>query len=214
MSVRDDRLRFLPLAPLGQHEPMDNGAAPEKKTPVEQAFDVFVYAPLGLALEARSLLPRLVERGRQQVMMARLVGKFAVGQGQKKSTKVLGRAGDQASAVLTDLGLLAREADADDRTRPTPAGPVDAPAAELPVPAAVTVPVVDPGADAGAAASPPSVDVAIDLAIADFDSLAASQVIPRLPGLSSTELEAVRNYEAVHRGRKTVLNRIAQLQSA
>ena len=62
--------------------------------------------------------------------------------------------------------------------------------------------------------APRSDEGAIDLAIADFDSLAASQVIPRLPGLSSDELEAVRTYEAVHRGRKTVLNRIAQLQSA
>ncbi|MDQ6697155.1 MAG: hypothetical protein M3Z46_06825 [Actinomycetota bacterium] len=189
---------------------MDDGAAPEKKTPVEHAFDVFVYAPLGLALEARSLMPRLVERGRQQVMMARLIGKFAVRQGQKESTKVLGRAGEQATAALSDLGLLPRDGDPVGRTAAAPkvadgAGDVTATVVSVPAPA--------PAAPASDAVTP-SVDPATHLAIADFDSLAASQVVPRLPGLSSTELEAVRNYEAVHRGRKTVLNRIAQLQSA
>jgi len=193
---------------------MDNGAVPEKKSPVEQAFDVFVYAPLGLALEARSLMPRLVERGRNQVMMARMIGKFAVRQGQSESTKVLGKASVQASMVLSDLGLLVRDAG----ERAGSAGPaagdtidtIDAPLADAPETSQVAAP---PDAEPSANAAP-STDVATDLAIADFDSLAASQVIPRLPGLSSAELEAVRDYEAVHRGRKTVLNRIAQLQSA
>ena len=39
----------------------------EKKTRLEQALDLFVYAPLGLALTAREELPRLVEKGRQQL---------------------------------------------------------------------------------------------------------------------------------------------------
>jgi hypothetical protein len=37
-------------------------------------------------------------------------------------------------------------------------------------------------------------------------------VLPRLEGLVPSELEAVRAYEAGHRGRKTILGRIAQLQ--
>ena len=51
-----------------------------------------------------------------------------------------------------------------------------------------------------------------DLAIPSYDSLAASQVVPRLDGLSSIELEAVRRYEEAHRGRRTVLGKIALLQ--
>jgi hypothetical protein len=39
-------------------------------------------------------------------------------------------------------------------------------------------------------------------------------VVNRLAGLSAGELEAVRAYEAANRGRKTILNKIAQLQSA
>ena len=58
----------------------------------------------------------------------------------------------------------------------------------------------------------PGPDVA-DLAITDYDSLSASQVVTRLPGLTLDELEAVRAYEAAHRGRKTILNKVAQLQS-
>lgn len=54
---------------------------------------------------------------------------------------------------------------------------------------------------------------AVSLAISDYDSLAASQVIPRLAGLSSEELDTVQRYERHNRGRKTILGRIAQLQS-
>lgn len=52
-----------------------------------------------------------------------------------------------------------------------------------------------------------------DLAIPGYDSLSASQVLPRLPGISEVELEELRRYEASNRGRKTILNRIAQIQS-
>ena len=52
------------------------------------------------------------------------------------------------------------------------------------------------------------------LAIPDYDNLSASQVVPRLGGLSDGELDAVRRYEAAERGRKTILNKIAQLRSA
>ena len=176
---------------------MNDGAGSDKKSPVEQAADVFLYAPLGLALEVRRLLPQLVERGRQEVTMARMVGRFAVQKGQSDATKVLGRAGDQANAVLTDLGLLNREVGS---AAPAPS---DQP---IPSPSEVV-------SDAPPVVSRPAAS-ASGLAIADYDSLAASQVIPRLPGLSREELEAVRGYEAGNRGRKTVLNRIAQLQSA
>ena len=56
-------------------------------------------------------------------------------------------------------------------------------------------------------------EVAATLAIPDYDSLSASQVVPRLESLSDAELDAVREYEASNRGRKTILNKIDQLQS-
>jgi len=49
------------------------------------------------------------------------------------------------------------------------------------------------------------------LAIPGYDTLSASQVVQRLPGLSPEELEAVRLYEVAGRNRKTVLLKAAQL---
>ena len=51
------------------------------------------------------------------------------------------------------------------------------------------------------------------LAITGYDSLSATQVLPRLEGLTPEELEAVRAYEDAHRGRRTILGRVAQLQA-
>lgn len=50
------------------------------------------------------------------------------------------------------------------------------------------------------------------LAIPGYDSLSASQVVQRLAGLSKDELSAVGAYEEAHRGRRTILNRVNQLQ--
>ena len=44
------------------------------KSPVDQWFELFVYAPLGFALDARQLFPKLVDRGRSQVVLARVIG--------------------------------------------------------------------------------------------------------------------------------------------
>jgi hypothetical protein len=38
--------------------------------------------------------------------------------------------------------------------------------------------------------------------------------MPRLESLSTDELELVRTYEVANRGRKTILNKIAQLQAS
>lgn len=51
------------------------------------------------------------------------------------------------------------------------------------------------------------------LAIPDYDLLAASQVVKRLDGLDADQLEAVRVYEAATRDRRTILHKIARLQS-
>ena len=50
------------------------------------------------------------------------------------------------------------------------------------------------------------------LAIPGYDSLAASQVVQRLAGLAADELAAVGAYESAHRGRRTILTRVRQLQ--
>lgn len=168
-------------------------------------MDLLVYAPLGFALEARSLLPKFVERGKNQVTMAKMVGQFAVQQGQVEASKRLGPVQEQVEAILADLGLV-----------PRPTGAPDAPAAD-PVSEAPPAPVVravpDPEPEPRVTPDPEPAPDAAGLAIPDYDSLAASQVVPRLRALGADELEAVRAYEAAGRGRKTILNRIAQLQA-
>jgi len=180
----------------------------DPKTPAEQAVEMIIYAPIGFALEARKLLPTFVDRGRQQVQMARMIGKFAVGQGQIEAGKRLSRAQTQAqrqaNAILGELGLTGDDHAADKRD--TVISPVSSPSSATPDHVA---PSPTPGTavqreQASAASS--------ELAIAEYDSLAASQVIPRLNGLGADELEALRVYESGHRGRKTILGRIAQLQ--
>lgn len=84
-------------------------------------------------------------------------------------------------------------------------------------PGVLTDDVLDnpPGADLDGVPGAPTVLADDDaLPIPDYDSLSASQVAARLPGLAPDELETVRAYEAAGRARKTVLNRIAALQAA
>ena len=48
-------------------------------------------------------------------------------------------------------------------------------------------------------------------ALADYDTLSASQVVRRLPSLGRDELRAVHRHEVSHRNRRTILNRASQL---
>lgn len=174
----------------------------DPKGPAEHAVELVFFAPIGFALEAKSLLPTFIERGRQQVTMAKVVGRFAVSQGQTVGRKRLSKAQAQAEALMAEFGLGPAAANGSSTGAATSGG-ADRPSA------------VD---GAGAVAEAPMPRVAQSsaasggLAIADYDSLAASQVIPRLAGLDAVELEAVRAYESSHRARKTILGRIAQLQ--
>jgi hypothetical protein len=175
----------------------------EDKTPidhlVEGAVDLFVYAPIGLFFEAPTLLPKLAEQGRVHANNARLFGQFAVKFGEAEMRRRFGDVEQQAVGLLKMFGLLP-----DDESDAAPTGS----AATSPPPSVVTR--LEPVGGNGEAPSGPAVD---DLAIPDYDSLSASQVVTRLEGLSPDELEAVRAYEAAHRGRKTILNKAAQLQA-
>jgi hypothetical protein len=63
--------------------------------PLYEVFlDYAVFAPIGLVLEAVEELPKLSEKGRErvekQVMLARMLGRLAFGQAQRKFEKVTG----------------------------------------------------------------------------------------------------------------------------
>lgn len=55
----------------------------------ERLLDLFVYVPLGLALEAKDLVPKLAERGRGQVALTRLAGTVAARRGQNEAAKMV-----------------------------------------------------------------------------------------------------------------------------
>jgi hypothetical protein len=177
----------------------------DERTPidglVEAAVDLFVYAPIGLFFEAPSLLPKLAEQGRVHANNARLFGQFAVRHGEAEVRRRLEGVEAQAEGLLRMFGLLPED---------EPAAASE-PASDRPrvVRGESAAPRRRPEAGNGQEPAGPDVD---SLAIPDYDSLSASQVVTRLEGLSPDELEAVRTYESAHRGRKTILNKVAQLQ--
>lgn len=173
----------------------------DEKTPLEQALDLFVYAPLGLALTVQEELPKLVEKGRTrvsgQVMMAKMIGQFAVQQGQREAEKTAKKAVER----LSEMGIVRVET-----APPVPAATVPGP---VPAPAPASRPEPAPSTTNGGGVPPVT-----ELAIPGYDALSASQVVQRLAGLSAAELEAVARYESATRHRKTILSRVSQLQNA
>ena len=165
-----------------------HGLVTERKTPIEQAVDLFFYAPLGLLMNVEEIVPQLAERGRKQVVLARMMGQYTVRKGQAR-----------AERVLTQLQNLAASQD-----RPDGVPATLAPGAPTTLAPQTSAPVARPQHNG---------EVAATLAIPDYDSLSASQVVPRLESLSAGELDAVRAYESSNRGRKTILNKIDQLKS-
>lgn len=67
----------------------------------EQLLDLLVYMPIGLALEAKELLPKLADRGRGQVALTRLAGKVASAKGQSEARKVFDQVTDVVETLLT-----------------------------------------------------------------------------------------------------------------
>jgi hypothetical protein len=180
--------------------------AQPRRSPLDSILDVVVYAPIGAFFHGPEVVGELAERGRTQVNNARVVGKLAVHKGRAE----VERLGSAAQHHLTDaLVAAARAAGAPlaGAERPEPTAHDDGS-------------VVDADASDAAAPGPSlrvvpeSVPTHADLPIPDYDNLSASQVVPRLDDLADDELAAVRDYEQAHRGRMTILSRIAQLQAS
>jgi hypothetical protein len=108
--------------------------------------------------------------------------------------------------------------------RPPSQGP-DVPAHEAPQAADVLSVLTTAEEPAATPAAAPSVAAVEDVAsgpvpevdslpIPGYESLAASQVIPRLTALTPDELRAVGAYERATRRRQTILHRVSQLLAA
>lgn len=182
---------------------------PEQRTLPERLVELALFVPVGIAASVVEELPSLAEKGREklsgQLELARLIGKMAVGQAQRRLGKEPPRPSAPPESPVGEppvSGSPAAGAAASPRPRPTPPakGPVQ-------TAAKAASPVAKRAAGAGAA---PTV---ADLPIPGYDTLAASQVVQRLGSLRPEELDAVRRYEVATRGRRTILHRIAQLST-
>jgi hypothetical protein len=179
--------------------------------PIAHALDFALYAPIGAAAlfvdVAPEILRTVVARGRAEVEVRH----------EQVSGRIRHAKGAGEVAVAFGVPMLRRKIEA--RLASLRANGDAAPPAQ---PAAATLPA--------AATVPSAVSVTIDdtvatnnvngngrhgdsdaLAIPGYDALSASQVVERLAGLSGAELAAVREYEAGHRRRRTILGKIEQL---
>ncbi len=151
--------------------------------PLRRAFDLCLYAPVGVAVTVVEDLPELIAKGRRKVELqlgnAHVVGRFVV----KKSRRGV-------SERLEDL--LGNGAEA------TPDGNEDRSEAVAETASERRVP--DPAAEA-----------IVGGALADYDTLSASQVVRRLESLGPDQLRAVQRYEESTRNRRTILHRAGQL---
>jgi len=167
-------------------------------------IEAVVYGPLGLVLEARTLMPRLVQRGRNEVAMAKMVGQFAVRKGTEDLAAGALVGQERILGVLRGTRLFGASGSTTTTSPPSRGVNENAATTPPPSPSRVSATAVEEAA---------GIDPA-DLAIVGYDLLSASQVVPRLESLTATELELVARYEAGTRGRKTILAKVSQLQSA
>jgi hypothetical protein len=196
----------------------------DRNTPLEQLLDLMVFAPFGLAVTIAEELPQMADKGRarlsQRTAAARLVGQLAVAEGRRR----LGVTPPPAPPAPRTAPPDASTGPASPPVPPAPGGSTAPPpprGSATPPPGGQGAPTSTSArrravAPAPAASAAPAVADPLrssdQLAIPGYDSLSASQVVQRLASLSPSELEAVRAYESAHRGRRTILARVSQLE--
>lgn len=167
--------------------------AADERPLFDELLDVALYAPVGLAVRALEQVPGLAAAGKarigSQVTQARVLGRFAVTMAKTKASRSFERPRSEPATPPAERDGGGPEA----ATPPEPA------------PAEPAAPAEPESTTAGRHPHPPQ-------GIPDYDALSASQVVPRLSGLTDDELAAVKAYEAATRRRRTILGRIAQLE--
>ena len=187
----------------------------DQKT-TERVLDLLVYGPLGLALYVRDTVPTFlkvfVSRGRsevqgrrrkvgEQVSDARSLGAAALSLGPDVRKRVEeGLRGARQLAEQAFSGFVV-PGDGSTATRERTVSP---PPRHAPAEKSASRPAADADEQRAQAEALP---------VPDYDELSASQVVERLDGLSRDDLAAVRAYEKAHRGRRTILFKIDQLNS-
>jgi hypothetical protein len=155
-----------------------------QRSPLRRSFDVCLVAPIGVAVSVAEELPELIAEGRRRLEL-QLGNALFVGR------FVVNQKQRELSARLDALLGNGAPRKVDDATGTAEsAPPPPGPERRAPDPAAAAI---------------------VAGALADYDTLSASQVVRRLESLGPEELDAVRRYEASTRNRRTILNRAGQL---
>jgi hypothetical protein len=149
---------------------------------VRAAVEILVFAPLGFGALIIEDSPAAIDRARRELSNARFLGRFALDRGV---AEVRGRL-EVSSAERPESAAPASPARPD-------SGPVGSPPD-----------AVESTADRDA----PSPH---DLALPDYDTLPAIDIVAKLEALSRDERDAIRRYESAHRQRRTVLGKLSQL---
>jgi hypothetical protein len=235
----------------------------------DKAIELLVYAPVGVALYLRDMLPSMmpmfVSRGKREVQshlpggppvpptppmppmppmpstpspadvrrkveegigLAKVAADTGVGVAKGVAGGGFDLARGLAGSAIQGLGNIRPDT-------PTPATPTAPSATTAPpstdptspaqpaphaAPYVSPTPAPEPSYGSSSFSSPtsptssPGPDIEVgSLAIPDYDELSASQVVERLDGLDAASLDAIKRYERAHRGRNTILGKIAQL---
>jgi hypothetical protein len=186
-----------------------------ERSVAQRTLDALVFAPAGILLTAVEDLPEMAMKGRAclevQLRNARTLGQLTVTFGRQNLSQRLARlTGGQEEALAPDQSA-----------EPTKSpGPMISPSSTQPTADSIAANARDvdstvprsPLRTASPADGRTGIDVpAAELAIPEYDTLSASQVVRRLDGLASQDLEAVYRHETATRRRRTILHRAQQL---
>jgi hypothetical protein len=172
--------------------------------------EILVYAPIGLAsVCAETVLPILKEEAanlRQQVPAARFIGQMAAQQvqnqlrsrgdiGREQLDTVIGLGNSVMTKIVEWSGCRPQGSDSGSHSPTAPTATAES-----------DTPLISQADDLSE--SEPMVLMSIE----GYDNLSALQIISLLDDLRPQDLEEVAAYEAAHRQRRTILNRIRQLR--
>jgi hypothetical protein len=159
--------------------------------PLARLVELALVVPVEVSGRLLEAVPQMVDkvpsaanRVRREVVLARFLGKLAVDQGLRELRSRMSP--DDPSP--TDAGEAAPSIE----DEAAPSGSLR-------------------NSDEVAPAMAPDAD---SLALADYDHLSSAQVISKLAGLDSAELDAIESYELASRHRRTILGKIDQLRSS
>lgn len=170
----------------GEH---DGSEGEDRSVPsVGRAIEFALTLPFEVAARIIDSAPGGIEKARQQIVLARFIGKHAVDRGARELRDHL--TGDDSSE--------ARPVTSSEEFEPTITAESHQDHEQ------------NHDEDHGEVVDSPSQE---SLALPDYDQLPASHVVAKLAGLSVDERDAIEMYETNGRHRRTVLGKLAQLRS-